>query len=124
MADIHVLDGNLNSRWRVAMHFVVPSGNNSANILWTDVIINSGIGGNTQLPDGDGSGGTIDVIEKTAIQNGIIFEHIALLRIDSGGVSAADIRATLRQFYGSERADILMNLQRKLKYFGAIESEA
>lgn len=124
MADIHVLDGNFNNRWRVVMHFVVPSGNNAVNILWTDVLINSGVGGNTQLPDGDGNDGTIDVTEKTAIQNGIIFEHIALFRIESGGVSSANIRATLRQFYASEKVNVILNLQRQLKYFGAIESEA
>ena len=123
MADMHVLAGS-GGRWQVVMHFAVPGGTNAAGVLWSDVLTNSGIGGSTILPDGDGTGGTIDATEKVAIVAGTVLEHVGRFLVESGGTSAAGIRGSLREFYGKEKAAVIAQLQRQLRYFGATESEA
>lgn len=123
MADMHVLTGN-GGTYRVALHFAVPAGNNSAGIAWSDALVNSGIGGTTELPDGDGTGGTIGATEKAAVQAGTIFERIPELRIESSGTSGAKVQSALREFYTTEKENVQAELQRRLRYFGAIESEA
>ncbi len=119
MADMHVLAGT-GGRWRVVMHFPVPGGNNTAGVPWSDAVKNSDAGGSTSLPDGDGTGGTISATEKTAVEAGTILEHTGDFRVESGG----SVQATLREFYAKEKTDITAQLQRRLRYFGATESEA
>lgn len=123
MADMHVLAAGAGG-WRVAMHIAVPSGTNSASVPWSDALVASGIGGTTELADGDGTGGTIGATEKAAIVAGTIFEHVGTFRVESGGTSPENIRDALREFYASEKADLVAQLQRRLRYFGATESEA
>ncbi len=122
MADMHVLIGN-GRQWRVAMHFAVPAGNNTAGVSWSDALANSELGGATVLPDGDGTGGTVSAAEKTSIESGTILEYVVVLPIESGGSSPVNIRDSLREFYAVEKADMLACLASQLRYFGAIESE-
>lgn len=123
MADMHILTGD-GLRWTVVMHFTVPGGTNAAGISWTDALVNSGQGGTTSLPDGDGTGGTIDATEKAAVLAGTVAEHSASFLIESGGSSGANVQAALREFYATQKTAVQAALQRRLKYFGATESEA
>lgn len=123
MSDMHVLTGD-GKTWRIVMHFAVPGGNNAAGVSWADALVNSGLGGTTVLPNGDGTGGTIVAAEKTAVENGTVFEHEADFRVESGGNSAGNIRASLREFYAAERAGVMAVLSTSLRYFGATESKA
>ena len=66
MADMHVLTGN-GSKWRVVMHFAVPGGNNAAGVSWADALVNSGLGGMTEMAEGTGPG-QIAAAEKSQIQ--------------------------------------------------------
>lgn len=119
MADMHVLTGT-DGRWQVVMHFPVPGGNNIAGVSWSEAVKNSGLGGSTGLPDGDGTDGTIGATEKTAVLAGTVLEHVGDFRVESGG----SVQATLREFYANEKVDMAAQLQRRLRYFGATESEA
>ncbi len=131
MADMHVLTGDGN-RYRVVMHFDVPAGNNSAGVAWSDAVPKSaGLGelGNPATPktilrDGDGTGATIDATEKTAVESGAMFEHVADFLIESSGFTPLEVRAALRYFYAREKAGVQAAMQRELKWFGTAESEA
>lgn len=127
MADMHILTANNNGQFRVVMHFPVPSGNNSAGVAWVDAVVNSGFGGTTTLPDGDGTGGTVDTApggEKDDIESGAVFEHAAGFPIESSGNTIPKVRAALREFYAQEKLNLQNTLKRQLKWFGANESEA
>lgn len=123
MADMHVIDGDNADRWTVVMHVGVPTGNNSVGVLWSSALINSGLGGTTQLPDGDGEKGTITPEEKTAIQSGTVHEVSGSFLVESGGTSTAQLKASLRKFYGMQKTKAIDDLKRSLKYYGHTESE-
>ena len=125
MSDMHVLTEVASGRFTIVMHFAVPIGNNSVGVPWSVALINSGIGGTTSLPDGDGTAGTINTAtEKIDIKAGTVFEHRKALLAESGGSSNLELQASIREFYAIEKTNILAVLQTELKYFGHTESEA
>ncbi|MFQ5760197.1 MAG: hypothetical protein ACE5HM_04390, partial [Acidiferrobacterales bacterium] len=121
MADMHVLK-RTGDEYTVVMHFPIPATNNSAAIPWASALVNSGLGGTTILPDGDGTGGTISAAEKTSVLAGTILEHSASYLIESDGQASLKVQGALRTFYAREQATIQAKLQRELKWFGAVES--
>lgn len=121
MADMHILTGDA-PKWTIAMHFDVPTGNNSVGVSWVNALVNSGVGGNTSLPDGDGTGGTISAAEKTAIEAGTVYEHVASFPIGSHVQTLSQLRAAVRKFYAIEEAGVVARLQKTLRYFGATEA--
>ena len=132
MSDMHALGSDRNG-YRVVMHFDVPAGDNAVGTSWTDAILavkGKDDLGNTALPktvlqDGDGIvAGTISAAEKAEIEAGTRHEFVDSFPIESGGTSNADLRASLREFYASEKARLTDNLQTQLKYVGHTESEA
>ncbi len=132
MADIHVIDGNLNGEYRVVMHFAVASANNSVGVNWRDALKNSGLIGTfgegptstsvSVLPDGDGTGGTISPAEKTQLANGEVVEHVETVLAESGGTSNAELKATLQSRYTKASIRVLVQLQKRLKYYGHNEA--
>lgn len=123
MADMHVLTGDGN-KWQVVMHIAVPGGTNAVGIPWSIALVNSGLGGSTVLPDGDGNGGTISSAEKVAVLAGTVFEHSTSVLVESGGSDGPGIQATLRQMYASTKAGVQAAISRRLRYFGKTESAA
>lgn len=76
MANWHALTGTLDGNsFRIVFHLPIPSVVNRANINYRAAIVNSGIGGRTALPDGDGTGGTISPAEKALVVGGSLYEH-------------------------------------------------
>ena len=61
--------------YRVAFHIPIPSANNSAGINWQAIMVTAKQN-TTQLPDGDGTGGTISAVEKAQIVAGAIYEYV------------------------------------------------
>ncbi len=116
MAKVHVLDtsGGLT---RVVCHIDVPAGNNSAGTAWAAVIVNSGIGGTTVLPDGAGTGGTISAAEKTSIQGGTVFEVIDRISIPLG-MNAAQANAFLDAVHAAKVIEVQAQITARLNYFG------
>lgn len=117
MAKAHVLDtaGGLT---RVAFHITVPAGNNAAGIAWSTALKNSGIGGKTVLPDGDGTGGTVGTVEKTSIVTaGTTFEVVRQVPIPTG-LTLAQANAFLDDLHADLVTEIQPQLQARLNYFG------
>lgn len=104
------------------MHFAVPNTNNAVGVNHRTALINSGLGGTTILPDGDGSDGTISPAEKTSIENGELFEHVVSFPVESGGSTTPKLRTTIRDLFASEQTSITNRLKRRLKYYGHTES--
>lgn len=126
MADIHVLDGGIDGKsWRVAMHFAVPDTDNNVGVNHRVALVASGVGGKTALVVDDGTNGTIDAAENSLLLSGERYEHVVNLpALESGGTTTAQLRASIRLFYGQEKTKVLNGLAVRLKYFGYTESEA
>lgn len=123
MADIHVLTGDGNQSWTIVLHLPVPDADNAVSINWRDALVGSGLGGTTQLSDGDGMAGTISAAEKATIESGAVVEHSATLEVAGGGATTESRRATLRALYASKLVTVLSDLQRRLQYYGHIEDK-
>ena len=113
MADITVLERDMEHRWRVVMHFPVPAGNNAAGLPWRTALVRSGIGGTTILPDGDGTLGTISAIDGAKIVSGELLEHVESVRLGAGNVQAA-----AEELYNSRKALKQEQLQARLNQYG------
>ncbi len=113
MADITVLERDISDRWRVAMHFPVPTGVNSAGVTWRDALVTSGIGGSTILPDGDGLEGTINAADKAKILSGELLEHVESVRLGDGNPQAA-----AEELYNARKTVKTQQLTDRLNQFG------
>lgn len=120
MADIHVLTGD-GKEQVVVLHILVPSSLNAVGVSWRDALVNSGLGGTTQMPEGDGPG-QIATSEKTRIESGELVERRITYRVEGNGDSANSVQANLRTQCARESALALAALQEQLKYFGHVES--
>lgn len=117
MAKCHVL-ATSGANTQVALHITVPAGNNSAGIPWATVLKNSGIGGKTVLPDGDGTGGTISAAEKTSVvTNATVYEVVVSTPIPAG-MSAATANAFLDALHAAAVIEQQDNIQKQLAQFG------
>lgn len=123
MPDMHVLAGG-DGEWAIVMHFDVASADNAVGISYRTALVASGLGGATSLPDGDGTGGTIAAAEKTQIEVGQVVEYRVSFPVESGGSTAAQLRASLQEFYEKENAAAIARLQAALRYFGHTEARA
>ncbi len=124
MADMHVLESSGDGlSWKIVMHFAVPDTNNAVSVNHRTALVNSGVGGTTVLVEGTGPG-QILTAEKALIDTGEIFEHVAEFRVESGGTSTAQLRASIQGFYAAEKSRMLALLQSRLRYYGHTESES
>ena len=119
MANVHILEKS-GANYRMALHIAIPSGNNGAGVAVRTAVINSKLGGTTILPDGDGTAGSIGAVEKTSVTTGAVVEVVRSLDITQGGTltTGAQIAAFLNDFYASEAAACLADLQSRLAQFG------
>jgi hypothetical protein len=124
MADMHVRQYDSNRRLaEVVMHFPIASANNDVGVNYRTALVNSGMGGTTILPEGTGPG-QITTAEKNQIEAGEVYEHRKHVKIMSGGDTNPQMRATLRHFYAQEEADLLAQIQQRLRFFGHEDNEA
>ena len=126
MGDIHVLAGNHGNVWRIAMHFPVPDISNAAGVNVRQALVNSGIGldvetgRRTVMPVGT-EPGQINPAEEALLDAGELFELVAGHRLESGGTSIPQLRASLQGFYASQNARVQANMNSRLRYFGHVE---
>lgn len=113
MANITVLERDTGDLWRVVMHFSVATGNNSAGVPWQESLVKSGIGGNTILPDGDGTKGTISTADKALIESGALLEHVESVRLGGG-----DVQAAAKEIYNSRKSSMTAQTQARLSQYG------
>lgn len=127
MSDMHILVAGADGEYEIVMHFTVPPGNNSVGVPWSIALVNSmgnDENGNPLSPRTALRDGVIDAAEKSAIEVGTVVEHIVTFRAESGGTANAQIRASVRAFFASEKSAVFASLAIRLKYFGHTESEA
>ena len=122
MADIHVLDSDASGQARVAFHYPVAAADNDAKCSVRDSLVKSGAGGTTVLAEGTGPG-QINTAEKAQIAAGEVYEHVVSVPILSGGTKPAEVQATLRHFYVREKAAAMAGIERRLRFYGQVESE-
>lgn len=122
MADIHVLAGDGNWHWQVAIHIAVPNEINDVSVPYQTALANSGLGGTSVMPTGDGAG-HITTTELAQMAAGEVYEEVADFPISSGGQTPAEIRAALLEFCAALEPAVLADLQSRLRYFGHTESE-
>jgi hypothetical protein len=121
MSQWHALTGSLDGNsYTIAYHVPIPSALNRVSINYRTAIINSGIGGKTILPDGDGTGGTISAAEKTSIGNGSILEVVEVFATNPGQTLAQLGAAVDARFAILSNAanPFLVGIQNRLAYFG------
>lgn len=126
MADMHVMTGDGKS-WDVIFHIAVPDANNTVGVNWRTALVNSGLGGTTQLTEGVGpelAQGRISSTEKAQVEAGELIEKRIAFRVEGNGNSLAAVRANLRTRYTRVSAAVLADLQAQLKYFGHTEEES
>lgn len=119
MANYHILAGSHDGNsFAVVFHIAVPgTGSNRANVQWRTALINSGLGGKTTLPDGDGTGGTIGAAEKADIAAGAVYEVVEQVPTNPGE-TALQLRDKLDARYTALAASVQAKLQGQLTYFG------
>lgn len=122
MSDIHVLAGDGRGKVSVVMHFAVPIGNNAVTVSWQDAIVNSGLGGATSMPIGNGDL-QITQAEADLIAAGTLCEIRRSFQINSIADTADVRRDALRAFCTRKKAEAIADLQRQLQYAGYTESE-
>jgi hypothetical protein len=116
--DYHVLTGlDDGNAFRVVNHIPIPPANNRVGVNYRTAIINSGIGGRTILPDGDGSGGTISAAEKAAILAGSLYEVVEEFSTNPGE-TAAQLQARIDARYNALIGIVQDRVGKQLSYFG------
>ena len=118
MAKVHVLTTS-GGYSRVVFHIPIPVANNTAGTPWATALKNSGLA-RTALVDGDGTGGSIDATEKTAITNGTTYETEASIQIPTG-LTSAQYNAYFDALHADKVDEITglgSALRLRLDYFG------
>jgi hypothetical protein len=110
MSKIHVLEAN-GDYYRIVLHFNIPGGSNTAGVSWQNVMATVQTG--SVLPEGTGPG-EISTAELASIVAGTVGEHIANLRLKSGGTTTANLNALVDKVIN----DHLAALQVRYEYYG------
>lgn len=127
MADMHVIDGDGQSSWKVVMHFDIPDIDNDVSVNYRTALANSGIVDSVSpsvLPDGDGTVGSISAAEKTDLTDGVKYEHVVSINLDGTGTTNASRIANLKSVYASTETQVINSLKRRLKLFGHNQARA
>lgn len=117
MADIHVLAGNGLGYWALALHFAVPDQDNNVSVSYRTALVNSGIGGVSQMTVGVGAG-QITTAELASIQAGELYEFSLQFPAESGATNNAELLTAIRAQYARHEAPVLNRLQKRLRYYG------
>ena len=113
MSNMHLMaiDGN---EFDVVFHFAVPNTTNTSGVNWRTVVLRQGYG-TTELPDGDGTGGTISAAEKTSITSGALVEVRKRVK---PGTAAFPTGAQLDAIFAAEQAAWQSDFQSKYARYG------
>ena len=125
MANWHALTGDVNGNsYSIAYHVPIPSANNRSGINYRTALINSGLGGKTSLPDGDGTGGTISATEKTSITTGTLIEVVEPFATNPGEtITQLVVRLNARYTALADVSGVfIVGLAHQLDYYGGAAS--
>jgi hypothetical protein len=115
MSNVHVL-ARSDGLYTMAFHIPIPAGNNSAGLAWSAVLIKSGVGGTTVIPDGTGTDGGISSTEKAALAAGTLFEVVD--QVDIGGLSGAPLAAFIDARFAARTTEAQARLSAQLQWYG------
>ena len=115
--DIHVLAGDGQQHWTLVFHFPVPDQDNSVGENFRTVLVNSGMGGVSQMSEGTDPG-QITPAELTLIQRGELYEHSVNFPAESGATNNVELLVAVRAMYASCEEAVLARLQCCLRYYG------
>jgi hypothetical protein len=123
VADYHVLTGTEDGNSFVVVHHIpIPSGAaNRAGVAYRTALINSGYGGKTVLPDGDGTGGTISAAEKTQVQAGALFEVVDNFPTNPAE-TAPQLQVRLDARHNALVTEHQDRITKRLTYFGYVRN--
>jgi len=117
MADIHILTGDGIEQWTIAAHYAIPDTTNEVSVNYRTALINSGLGGTSQLAEGTGAG-QITTAEMAQIAAGELFEYTFSFYAESGATTNAQLLSAVRNEYNGRQSRVIASLQRRLKYYG------
>jgi hypothetical protein len=120
VANIHVLERR-GARHRLVLHVAVPNLANAAGLNYRTALARSGLGTPASvLLSGDGTGGTIEAAEASALASGALLELVVELDVTQGGslTNAAAIAAYLDDFHAAAAVAAVAQLQAALSQFG------
>lgn len=118
MANWHALLGDKDGNsYEVAYLIPIPSATNRVGVNYRTAIINSGLGGKTILPDGDGTGGTISSTDKTLITTGAAYEVVERFATNPGQTLTQLTNAVNARFTALTTS-VQAALVNQLAYFG------
>jgi hypothetical protein len=117
MADIHVLTGDGLGKWTMVFHYTVPDANNAIGTSYRTALKNSGLGGTSQMEEGAGPG-QIAGDELALIAAGELYEFSISLPAESGATDNAEMLAFIRVMYAQYEAEVMADLQKRLRYYG------
>jgi hypothetical protein len=118
VANWHALTGSPDGNsFRIVYHVAIPATLNRAGISYQTALVNSGLGGKTTLPDGDGTSGTISAAEKTQVQAGSLYEYAEDFATNPGEAAAA-LQARVDARYTALVSLVQGWLAKQLTYFG------
>lgn len=120
MSNSHVRDFN-GGAYTVVFHVATPAGNNSPNLAYSAILVLSGLGGKTVLPDGNGLGtdGGISVTEKASIAAGTLYEVVDTVT-PPGNLSGAALLAWLDEHFAARQAEIQAQLTTRFAQWGRV----
>lgn len=122
MADMHIIRGSQTAMvLTVVIHMDTPAGNNAAGISWATAILRSGMSkGTSVLPSGDGTGGTIDAAELSAIGAGTRFEFMGTCPLPEvwDALTTPQKQTFVRNWRTTTIATKSAELSRDINYFG------
>jgi hypothetical protein len=117
MSNVHVLEQS-GGLYRMAFHIAIPTGTNSAGLTWQAVLIKSGLGGTTVIPDGTGTDGGISSAEKAAIAAGSLFEVVDQVNI--GNLSGGAIATFIYARFAARTTEAQARLAAQLAWYGQV----
>jgi hypothetical protein len=120
VANVHILERR-GTRHRLALHIAVPNVANLSGTNYRQALVRAGLATPASvLLAGDGTGGTIEAAESSALASGGLVEELAELDVTQGGrlSGAAEIAAYLDAFYQARATEVLDRLQAALAQFG------
>ncbi len=122
MADIHVLQGDGLRYWTLVFHFSVPDQDNNVGVSYRVALVNSALGGTSQMVEGAGIG-QITTAELTSIQAGALYEFSLSFLAESGATNNTELLAAIRAEYAKHEGPVLNHLRKQLRYFGYTAEE-
>jgi len=112
MSKIHILESNNGWSYKVAIHFAVPTGNNSVGFSWKACGLESGMTGTTSLEVGTGPSN----LTQAEYDNILAGDIIEITKNISPGLSPTN--ATVEALCDIAIDEWKQDVSRILKYFG------